>query len=563
MNRRLWLSATAAVVGTTMIVFAAFAGAAASKQNRAAAKGGTLRLNMSGTDVDFSDPSLAYGTISWQVEYATALKLYNYPDKPKPLGGKIQPEGAIGFPVISKDGKTYTITVKSGYRFSDGKPVTAKNYVFAINRALSKTMQSPAAAFIDTTNAGGKQTGGIVGANAVLTGTKNTASGVTARGNKIVIKLLKPDGGLLAKLGMPFFQALETNLPLDPKGVSAYPSAGPYYIASRDIGRQLTLKRNKFYKGSRPANADEMDITVNTNLDQSLLQVKANQVDYDMGGLPASANAELGSQYGVNKPNGQYHVNQLVETDYVALNTSRAPFSNVGLRKAANYAIDRRAMLTVRGKYAGQRTDQILPPGMGGFRNAHIYPIAGADYAKASSLAKASGQKCGDIKLVTSSTGVGPALAQVFAYNMENSGHTSLGCNVTVVPKQGFQVYVYTGQKGADFDAAVVGWNQDYPDPYDFLDILLNGNNIHDNNNNNLAYFNNPGINARLAAANKLVGDARYNTYGQLDIDITRNFAPWASYDNRNEREFTAPRIGGYLFQPANASADLNTLFIK
>jgi hypothetical protein len=84
MNRRLWLSATAAVIGTSMLVFAAFAGTAASKQNPKAAKGGTLRLNMSGTDVDFSDPSLAYGTISWQIEYATALKLYNYPDKPKP-----------------------------------------------------------------------------------------------------------------------------------------------------------------------------------------------------------------------------------------------------------------------------------------------------------------------------------------------------------------------------------------------------------------------------------------------------------------------------------------------
>jgi len=561
MNRRLWLSATVAVVGTSMLVFAAFAGAAASKQNLKVAKGGTLRLNMSATDVDFTDPSLAYGTISWQIEFATALKLYNYPDKPKPLGGKIQPEGAAGFPVISKDGKTYSITVRSGYKFSDGKPVTAKNYAFAINRALSKTMQSPAAAFIDTTNNAGNQTGGIVGANAVLTGAKNTASGVVVKGNKLVIKLLQPDGGMLAKLGMPFFQALETNLAVDPKGVSAYPSAGPYYIASRDIGRQITVKRNKFYKGPRPANADEMDITVNTNLDQSLLQVKANQVDYDMGGLPATANSDLGAQYGVNKANGQYHVNSLVETDYVALNSSRAPFNSAAMRKAANYAIDRKAMLTVRGKYAGQRTDQILPPGMGGFRNAKIYPIQGSSYAKAA--ATKGSASCGNIKLVTSSAGVGPALAQVFKYNLENTGHTSMGCNVEVTPKVGFQVYVFTGQKGADFDAAIVGWNQDYPDPYDFLDVLLNGNNIHDNNNNNLAYFDNKGVNTRLAAANKLVGDARYAAYGQLDIDITKNFAPWASYDNRNQREFTAARIGGYLFQPANASADLNTMFIK
>ena len=53
-----------------------------------------MKLNMSNTDVDYSDPSLAYGAASWQLEYATALKLYNYPDKPAPLGSKLVPEAA-------------------------------------------------------------------------------------------------------------------------------------------------------------------------------------------------------------------------------------------------------------------------------------------------------------------------------------------------------------------------------------------------------------------------------------------------------------------------------------
>src|SRR6059058_2068703 len=163
MHRKLWLSAFMAALGALLLVVAGFAHAASSS---AAKKGGTIKLNMSATDVDFSDPSLAYGTISWQIEFATGLKLYNYPDKPKPLGGKIQPEGAVGFPVVSKDGKTYTITVKPGYKFSDGSAVTAKNYASAINRALSKTMQSPAAPFVDTLNAANAQIGGIVGANA-------------------------------------------------------------------------------------------------------------------------------------------------------------------------------------------------------------------------------------------------------------------------------------------------------------------------------------------------------------------------------------------------------------
>jgi peptide/nickel transport system substrate-binding protein len=523
-----------------MLVATAFAASASSKSF---AKGGTMRLNMSATDVDFSDPSLAYGVASWQIEYATALKLYNYPDKPAPLGGKIQPEAATGFPVVSRDGKTYTITVKSGFKFSDGKPVTAQSFAAAINRALNPTMQSPAASFIT----------GIVGAQAVLDNKAKTASGVTVKGNKLTIKLTAPDGGMLAKLGMPFFQAIPANLATDPKGVNAYPSAGPYYIASRDVGRQIVLKTNKFYKGNRPHNIDTFTITVNTNLDQSLLQVKANQVDYDMGGLPPTAHADLAATYGINK--SQYQVYPLVETDYVALNTSRSAFSSVNMRKAANYAIDRPAMLRVRGAFAGKRTDQVLPPGIGGFRDEKIYPIKGADYAKAKQLA---GNNCGKVNVWTTTSTTGQALGQVFKYNL-----SQMGCDVDVKLFQGFQIYTAAGQKGADFDAALVGWNQDYPDPYDFLDVLLNGNNIHDSNNNNLAYLNNAGINKKLDAANKLTGDARYKAYGSLDLEITKNHAPWASYDNRNNRDFVSKRTGGYLFQPANASADLNTLFIK
>ncbi len=88
-------------------------------------------------------------------------------------------------------------------------------------------------------------------------------------------------------------------------------------------------------------------------------------------------------------------------------------------------------------------------------------------------------------------------------------------------------------------------------------------NNIHDANNNNLAYFSNGTINKKLDAANKLTGDARYKAYGNLDVEISAKHAPWASYDNRNSREFVSKRTGGYLFQPANASADLNTFFLK
>src|SRR5438105_14581246 len=542
MHRRLWLSAIIAALGALLLVVAGFASAASSS---AAKKGGTMRLNMSGTDVDLSDPSLAYGTISWQLEFATALKLMNYPDKPPPVGSRLRPEAAVAAPIISRNGRTYTFTIRKGLRFSDGSKVTAKNFKWAFDRSATKAQQSPATAFMDS----------VVGYTKAVDSGKNPAhvSGVIARGNKLILKLTQPDGGMLSKLAMPFFQALETKTKVDPHGANAYPSAGPYSIASRIPLRRIVIKANKFYKGPRPHNINTFDININTNLDQSLLQVKSNQIDYDMGGLPSTAHADLAKRYGTNK--GQYQVHPLVETDYVALNTSPSTFPSAKPRKAPNFANDPPAMLRVRGAFAGNKTDQVLPPGMGGFKNAKLYPLKGADYKSAKRLA---GSSCKGVTLYTTTTPTGQNLAQVFKFNL-----SQIGCDVNVKSFVGFAIYTAAGTRGEPFDAALVGWNQDYPDPYDFLNILLDGSNIHADNNNNLAYFNVPKVNRLLAAANRLTGAARYKQYGNLDVLISKNYAPWAAYDNRNEREFVSKRTGGYLFQPANASADLNTFFLK
>ena len=142
---------------------------------------------------------------------------------------------------------------------------------------------------------------------------------------------------------------------IDPKGLNVYPSAGPYRIVSRDVGRQVVLERTGSTRARAHANPDRIVISVLTDQAQSFLQTKAGQVDYDMGGLPPTAHQELFNTYGVNK--SRYFVNPGPNVAYMALNTSRAPFSNVNLRKAVNYAVDRPAWLRVGGLLAGKRTD--------------------------------------------------------------------------------------------------------------------------------------------------------------------------------------------------------------
>ena len=508
--------------------------------------GGTLNVNAS-RDFDFTDPSITWSTQSWQLEYATGLKLYNYPDKPAPEGSTIVHEAAAGFPLVSDEGRTYTITVKPGLKFSDGSPVTAANFAFAINRALQKAMQSPAILFM----------GGIVGANAVYSGKASTVSGVQAHGEKLVIRLDEPDGGFTAKLATPFFQAIKTDMPIDANGVSVYPSAGPYYIAGWEKGSRLTLKRNPYYAGSRPANADTVQINVGVTPARSLDQVKLGAADYDMTGVPASANGDLGATYGVNTSGGQYHVNARNELWYFALNTERAPFNNVNLRKAVNYAVDRQAMSAARGAYAAAPTDQVLPAGIRGFRDAHIYPLDGPDYARARSLA---GGSCGKVKLWSFNTSFGPAWADVLKSNLEQ-----IGCTVTVTLMDRVTEATDAGRRGADFDVMVNGWGQINSDPFDFLDIMLNGNSILDYpaHNLNISYFNNPDINAKLTHANPLTGAARYQAYGNLDVEIMTKYAPLVPIDNPNALEFNSARVRGYVLQPSIDKADLNTFVIK
>src|SRR4051795_11814704 len=123
MRRKLWLSVMMIVIGSSLLVAAGTASGAgkATKHSSAATAGGTLRVNLSATDVDFVDPALSYFVPSWQIEYATCVKLLNYPDAGPPRGSQLVPEGTIGFPRISHDGKTYSFTIRKGIRFSNGK----------------------------------------------------------------------------------------------------------------------------------------------------------------------------------------------------------------------------------------------------------------------------------------------------------------------------------------------------------------------------------------------------------------------------------------------------------
>jgi len=253
MQKKLWLSIVTAMIGVGLLVAASFAGSAssASQSKGSASKvGGTLRVNLSTTDLEYTDPALEYESTGWQVEYATALKLLNWQETKAQLFN----EAASRF-TVTPSGKRYTFTIRPGLKLSNGEAVTAANFKLAFTRATSAKMNSPAAAFL------------------------SDLGSVVVRGKyTLILNLKNPRPDFASIVSMPFFQAISKKTPIDPNGVKTPASGGPYYISSRDVGRSLVLSRNKFYKGTRPHNPNSITISVNTNLDTSLLQVKANQL---------------------------------------------------------------------------------------------------------------------------------------------------------------------------------------------------------------------------------------------------------------------------------------------
>jgi peptide/nickel transport system substrate-binding protein len=542
MHRRLMVSVAMLLVGAGLLAASAIAGPSgsatpAAKASGQARVGGTFKHSLS-VDIDYVDPALAYYVPSWAIMYSTGAMLLNYPDAPAPKGSRLTPDVAKGFPRIAKNGLTYTFQLKNNFRLSNGQKVTAANFVYAINRDLNKRMSSPSQPFIED----------IAGAQAVIDGKATRASGLKAIGKyTLQIKMTKRAPDLLARLAMPFFQAIPTNLPIQPDGVNApVHTAGPYYIQKWDRNRQVVVARNRFYRGPRPHNVNSIVIDVGLPLETIKLNIDRGVTD--TGDIPPSAHAELGRRYGVKKGSpGRYFANPAPTISYLAMNHDRPLFGggglgNLRLKKAVNYVIDRQAIMTQRGAYSGITNDQYMPPSMRGFKNVSIYPRR-PNLSRARTLAQGQ-TRGGNGVFYCANRAPAPQQCQIVQANLRNIG---LNMDIKLFPRA--VQFEKAGNKGEPFDLTLEGWHMDYFDPYDFI-FLVDGTTIRPTNNVNFSYFNSAAFNKKIARAKTLVGVPRYRAFSQLDADIAKNGSPLATYGTPNDRYYVSSRTGCYHYHP-------------
>ena len=518
-------------VGCALMAATQLAGAAERRG------GGVFRFGTTGWSVQI-DPQLSYSSTAWWLEYATAAKLYNYPDKRGGAGNILRPEVASHFEV-SKDGKRYTFFIRKGFRFSDGTPVTARNFAYAIDRAANHDLASPAGQFIADSEATN-----IVGAREVYDGHGTHVRGVRVVGNRLIIRLTRADGTFLSKITMPFFQATSTKLPIDREVVSVssmddLPSAGPYVFTRNDVNTLTSIRQNPYWRRGpgrrRPRNLAGVDVHWNLNEATAFHQVMSGELDE--GPIPAGAffDFDFVRRFGVNR--ARFWSMPVNCTGYLPMNMQRPLFKgNSALRRAINYAVSRRAYVAQAGPYAGQPWTRLFNPAVPGWKNVNPYPIE-RDLDKARALA-AGHFRDGKVTVLYRSSGtINPAQAAIVKQDLIDLGFDP--ANITMKP-QGW--YDFDPMKEADIGVSM-GWCSDYPDPYDWLNVLLSGEHLHEAYNFNYSKMDLPKWNAKMEAAAKLVGTKRYKVYGQLDLDIMRKVAPIAVERTYNNHYFFSDRV--------------------
>ena len=451
-------------------------------------KGGTLRVVMR-PDVDFVDPALARSPEAQAVERVTCRTLYDA------SGPRLVPDAAAAAPSVSRDGLTWTFPLRGGLKYQTGADITARDFAYAIQRVADPRLSSPATVYIT-----------------------DIASAKAAGQAKLVVRLRRKAPDLASRLSTTFFCPLPPGAPHGPSETQVLPpGSGPYYIASWQRSRSLVLKRNRFYRGSRLANPDQIVFTMGASLENQRLQCETDAAD--VCGFPPNQGAALRAKYGVNK--GRFWAMPQTTLWYLAVNRGDDLFAdNDRLAQAVNYAVDRAAIFRQGGAYAGVRTDQIVPPGLPGFRDWSLYSLKGADKRTAKRLAKGS-LRSGKCQLWTSNSGSGPAVAQIVKTNLTQIG---LDCDISAFEPADLLQEV--GVRGAGYDLLLTSWTAPYPDPFAAIAPILDGTQIHSRNNVNFSYFDDPRWAGRLEAAGTKSGSARRRAYSQLDRDLMRGPAP-------------------------------------
>jgi len=519
----------------------------ASTPPKGAKQGGKLTVLWAG-DVDYIDCGQTYYQSGYLICNSTQRPLYSYkPDD----GSHMVPDLATALPEVSQDGKTVTIKIRKGVKFSPpvNREVTSKDVKYAMERGFFSSVSNGYSFYfadIEGAKAGAKPGTKIEGLE-------------TPDDETLVIHLSKPTGGVLASgaLALPLTAPVpeEYASKFDEGTQSTYGehqvATGPYMIqndaSGKTIGyepqKRIHLVRNPNWDKStdyKPAYLDEIDnLSGNDDPVVASRRILTGQ---------SMVNGDWNPPPTILKEATEKYKDQLVivpgaTVRYISLNTTVKPLDNVNVRRAISAAMDRNALRLARGgPLIGDMATHYIPPSMAGFDEAGGMKGPGVDFLSesgapnmevATAYMKKAGYPSGKytgsepLLMVSSNQSSAPDVAKVAKQNFEK-----LGFKVTLRLVTTNTMYTkFCSIPAADVASCPsAGWGKDFADSQTILDPIFNGANITKQANNNYAELNVPQINKEMDAAKVLTDPAeRAKAWGQADRDITSEAPgpPW------------------------------------
>ncbi len=458
-------------------------------------------------------------------------------------GTQLVPDLAVSLPRPTGGGVTYTFNIRPGLRYSDGRPVVAGDFRRAIERLFA--VHSPGAPFFVELRGGP--------ACARAPETCDLSGGIStddARGT-VRFHLLRPDPDFLFKLTVQEFAApIPAGTPdHEPPGI-AVPGTGPYRIS--DAGpRQVRFTRNRYFRewshAAQPAgNPAQVVWRRMSSADAAVSSVQRGDADWFFGLIPPDRYRNLA----LTVPS-QLHASPTYGVEFIPLNTHLAPFNDVRVRRAVNFAIDRGHIAKLYGGRAFARPlCQPLAPGLPGYRRYCPYtrePAAsgtwsGPNLSRARALVAASGTR-GETIDVWGSPDEGyvpPSVPRYVAALLRSLGyrvrlHMVPFASISPAMRRHFQLSV-------DGD-----WLAEYPAASAYLPQFFGCGGGTSN-----GYVCEPPVDRAMSDASRLELDAPRaadTAWAQIDRRLTDD-ALWVPTVSEHQIEVTSARLRNYEYNP-------------
>ncbi|HII3850931.1 TPA: ABC transporter substrate-binding protein [Pasteurella multocida] len=479
-------------------------------------------------------PALVMEGISYN---ASSQQVYNRLIEFKRGSTDIEPALAESWQ-ISDDGLTYTFHLRKGVKFHKTKDYqpsrefNADDVIFSFQRQLDKTHPYH------------EVSKGTYPYFNAMKFPKLLQAVEKVDDYTVKITLTKPDATFLASLGMDFISIYSAEYADKmmkagtPEKVDTTPiGTGPFIFAGYQLEQKIRFLANPDYWQPK-AEIDRLifDIVPDAGTRYAKLQSGAcDMIDFpniaDLAKMKADPKIQLMSKEGLN-------------IAYIAFNTEKAPFDNVKVRQALNYATDKKAIIDVVYQGAGVMAKNVLPPTIWSYNDdVQDYPF---DIEKAKQLLAEAGYPNGFeteiwVQPVVRASNPNPRrMAEVIQNDWAKAG-----VKAKLVSYEWGDYIKRT--KAGELTAGTYGWSGDNGDPDNFLSPLLGTENI---GNSNYARWSNAEFDALLSKAISLSNQAeRAELYKQAQV-IAKEQAPWITVAHSITNTALSLRVKDYKQSP-------------